>query len=369
MVKLDAEEDEPVQEPSWPHLLSAYDFFIRFILSGDVDTRVLKQFIDMPFVLKVIELFNSEDQREREYLKSILHRIYAKFMALRGEIRKAINNVFLTLVYEETHHNGIAELLEIIGSIIKGFAEPIKQEHKNFLVTVLLPMHKIPDVQMFHPQLQYCVTQFVEKDAKLAPIVLRGLMKYWPVSNSVKETLFLNELEELLELTQPPQFAEVLDPLCRFVSKRILSEHFQIAERTLYLWHNETIGPYFSANRAAALPLLYPALQRASSSHWNPTVAELTASVLKIFQDTDPALTARVAEEANVRAEAEAKLKVSRQDAWAVFTAHATEAKTELETTKDAPPPEQASTDEVETTDGNTESEVPVVADVQDEEN
>ena len=46
------------------------------------------------------------------------------------------------------------------------------------------------------------VAQFVEKDPKLAEPVLRALLKYWPVTNSQKEVLFLGELEEILEMTQ-----------------------------------------------------------------------------------------------------------------------------------------------------------------------
>ena len=44
--------------------------------------------------------------------------------------------------------------------------------------------------------------QFVEKDPKLAEPVLNSLLKYWPVTNSQKEVLFLGELEEILEMTQ-----------------------------------------------------------------------------------------------------------------------------------------------------------------------
>jgi hypothetical protein len=32
--------------------------------------------VDQHFVLKLLELFDSEDPRERDYLKTILHRIY-----------------------------------------------------------------------------------------------------------------------------------------------------------------------------------------------------------------------------------------------------------------------------------------------------
>ena len=33
--------------------------------------------------MQFLDLFSSEDPRERDYLKTILHRIYGKIMALR----------------------------------------------------------------------------------------------------------------------------------------------------------------------------------------------------------------------------------------------------------------------------------------------
>ncbi len=57
------DEDDPVFEPSWPHLQIVYEFFLRFIVSSDVDIKVLKKYINGSFVLKVLELFDSEDHR------------------------------------------------------------------------------------------------------------------------------------------------------------------------------------------------------------------------------------------------------------------------------------------------------------------
>jgi serine/threonine-protein phosphatase 2A regulatory subunit B' len=39
-----------------------------------------------------LQLFDSEEPREREYLKNILHRLYAKLVPRRKMIRKAIND-------------------------------------------------------------------------------------------------------------------------------------------------------------------------------------------------------------------------------------------------------------------------------------
>lgn len=285
-----AEDDDPVFEPSWPHLQICYEFFLRFIVSGDVDVRTLKKHITGQFVLRLLELFDSEDHRERDYLKTILHRIYAKFMSLRAFIRKAINNVFFIFIYETERHNGIAELLEILGSIINGFALPLKEEHKSFLKNVLTPMHKAKPLSLFHQQLSYCVTQFVDKDPTLAVPVLKGLIKYWPSVNSAKEVLFLNEVEELLELTQAEEFQILLVPLFQQLARSIGSPHFQVAERALFLWHNEYISGLINEHRKEVLPVLYPVLHVNSQSHWNPTVNNLTLNVLKIFMESDSAL-------------------------------------------------------------------------------
>jgi len=224
----DPEDDEPSMDPSWPHLQIVYEFLLRFIAAPEIDAKIAKRYIDHSFVLRLLDLFDSEDQREREYLKTILHRIYGKFMVHRPFIRKAINNIFYIFIYETEKHNGIAEMLEILGSIINGFALPLKEEHKIFLMRALVPLHKPKCLSMYHQQLSYCVTQFVEKDFKLADIVIRGLLKYWPVTNSSKEVMFLSELEEILESTQAAEFQKCMVPLFRQIGRCLNSSHFQV---------------------------------------------------------------------------------------------------------------------------------------------
>lgn len=221
-------EVEPFLDPAWPHLQLVYEFLLRYVVSNETDTKVARRFVDQRFILKLLELFDCEDPRERDYLKAIVHRIYGKFMVYRHFIRRAINNIFYTFVFETDQHNGIAELLEILGSIINGFALPLKEEHKQFLKRALLPLHKPKNMMHYQQQLAYCVSQFVEKDAMLAEPILRALLRYWPVTNSSKEVYFVNELEEILELTQVSEFVNVLDILFKQIAKSIQSAHFQV---------------------------------------------------------------------------------------------------------------------------------------------
>ncbi|KAL3569564.1 hypothetical protein D5086_029454 [Populus alba] len=254
------------------------------------DTKVAKRYIDHSFVLKLLDLFDSEDPREREYLKTILHRIYGKFMVHRPFIRKAINNIFYRLVFETERHSGIGELLEILGSVINGFALPMKEEHKLFLVRALIPLHKPKLISVYHQQLSYCITQFVEKDYKLADTVIRGLLKYWPVNNCQKEVLFLGELEEVLEATQSAEFQRSMVPLFRQVARCLTSSHFQVAERALFLWNNEHIVSLIAQNRSVVLPIIFEALEKNIHGHWNQAVHGLTVNVRKMFLEMDTEL-------------------------------------------------------------------------------
>ncbi|KAL1564264.1 serine/threonine protein phosphatase 2A 57 kDa regulatory subunit B' theta isoform-like [Salvia divinorum] len=175
----DLEEDEPLMDPAWPHLQIVYEFLLRFVASPETDAKLAKRYVNHSFVLRLLDLFDSEDPRERDYLKTVLHRIYGKFMVHRPFIRKAINNIFYRFIFETEKHNGIAELLEILGSIINGFALPLKEEHKLFLVRALVPLHKPKCVSTYHQQLSYCITQFVEKDCKLGYKRLTQILAYY----------------------------------------------------------------------------------------------------------------------------------------------------------------------------------------------
>ncbi|XP_050749120.1 serine/threonine-protein phosphatase 2A 56 kDa regulatory subunit delta isoform isoform X4 [Gymnogyps californianus] len=231
--EFDPEEDEPTLEAAWPHLQLVYEFFLRFLESPDFQPNIAKKYIDQKFVLSLLDLFDSEDPRERDFLKTILHRIYGKFLGLRAYVRRQINNIFYRFIYETEHHNGIAELLEILGSIINGFALPLKEEHKMFLIRVLLPLHKVKSLSVYHPQLAYCVVQFLEKDSSL---------------------------------TEP------------------------VAERALYYWNNEYIMSLISDNAAKILPIMFPALYKNSKSHWNKTIHGLIYNALKLFMEMNQKL-------------------------------------------------------------------------------
>ncbi|XP_034486189.1 serine/threonine-protein phosphatase 2A 56 kDa regulatory subunit gamma isoform isoform X1 [Drosophila innubila] len=314
--EFDPEEDEPTLESSWPHLQLVYELILRFLESPDFQPNIAKRFIDHHFVLQLLDLFDSEDPRERDFLKTVLHRIYGKFLGLRAFIRKQINNVFYRFIYETEHHNGIAELLEILGSIINGFALPLKEEHKQFLLKVLLPLHKAKSLSVYHPQLTYCVVQFLEKDPSLSEAVIKSLLKFWPKTHSPKEVMFLNELEELLDVIEPAEFQKVMIPLFRQISKCVSSPHFQVAERALYYWNNEYIMSLITDNSQVILPIMFPALNRNSKTHWNKTIHGLIYNALKLFMEMNQRLFDECSKNYKQEKQMEREKLSQREELW-----------------------------------------------------
>lgn len=312
----DPEEDEPPLEPAWPHLQPVYNLLIRFIDSPQFDVTRAKLHINEHFVLKLLGLFESEDPRERDYLKTMLHRIYGKFLGLRSYIRRQINNVFFSFIYESEYHNGISDLLEILGSIINGFVIPLKEEHKTLLLKVLMPLHKARTLNAYHAQLAYCIVQFIEKEPSLAEPVVKSLLKYWPKVHSIKEVMFLSEIEEILDITEPLAFKKVMEELFRQIARCIKSNQFQVAERALYFWNNDYILSLINDNVGVILPIVFPALHIDPSAHWNKTIHGLIYNALKLSTEMDQKLFHDLVLQHNIQKKRQAIIQDDKDRKW-----------------------------------------------------
>jgi len=215
----------------------------------------------------------------------------------------------LTFIYETQTHNGIAELLEILGSIINGFALPLREEHKEFLYQALLPLHKPRSLSMYHPHLSYCVNQFIEKDPSLIEDISKKLLSFWPCTDSIKEQLFIVELEEILNIIDPPEFQNVVSLLFTKLGKCMGSNHFQIAEKSLHIWNNDYILRLVSENLEPVLDIIFPYLYNSAKNHWNASIRNMATNTLQIFLNINETIFHHVLNRYNENIEKEKKKK------------------------------------------------------------
>lgn len=289
---MDLEDLSPTIKPCWSHLQLVYEFLLRFVLSDDVRCKTAKSAIDIKFCTQLIELFASDDPHERDYLKTVVHRIYGKFTMHRGPIRRAISHSILDFVFEKTVHHGIAELLEILGSIINGFALPLKAEHVTFLKKSLLPLHRPDDIVHYYPHFLYCLSQYIEKEPSTAAYILEDFLKNWSTTSLCKQVLLLNEFEDILELAMMDIILPLLPDVLRIFRSCIECDHYQVCERALLLWNNEKLvstGILSASFAEAVLPEVFEGLVK-QTEHWSPSVSSLATTVLQHYETNNPTL-------------------------------------------------------------------------------
>ena len=176
----DDDNENQYDNPEWSHLSLVYDLLIYLVTVNQIDNNTRKHYITVPFVNFLITLFNSQDSRERNSLKTATHRIYSKLTNRRATIRKAINNTFYEYLYETHCHFGISELLEILASIINGFTLPIRPEHLQSLMKSLIPLHKSNQYEQYAIQLSFCMCLYIQKDPTLSDCV-----DYWTIEYKI----------------------------------------------------------------------------------------------------------------------------------------------------------------------------------------
>merc|ERR1712013_211734 len=257
-------------DPGWPHLGLVYKVALKVLERPDFDPDVLRNVINKQFLANLFQLFTSQDARERDYLKTILHRIYGTFLSLRTFIRSTMSSVFLTVIHDQVEREGISELLEVLGAIIKGLAVPLKIEHLQWLHRILLPLYSAPGYLTYSAQLSYCTTQLITKDSSLAVPVVRGLIKTWPRAESAREQVMIVQTEYFHRVGQ-----------C------VASQHFLVAERALQVWGNNIFREIIRTNIAVAMPILLPYIFSCRHSHWNVKVVELSEKVLEVMDQID----------------------------------------------------------------------------------
>ena len=99
--------------------------------------------------------------------------------------------------------------------------------------------------------------------------------------------MFLNELEEILDVIEHAEFVRIIPPLFNQLARCVSSPHFQVAERALYYWNNEYFVSLVQDHTMLILPIMFPPLYRNSKSHWNKTIHGLIYNALKLFMEMD----------------------------------------------------------------------------------
>lgn len=80
---------------------------------------------------------------------------------------------------------------------------------------------------------------FLSKDPSLAIKLVKGLLRYWPFGNSTKETMFLSQLSEVLEVCDIQKLEPIVKNLFNRLIQCIAGSHLQVADRAMCFFEND----------------------------------------------------------------------------------------------------------------------------------
>ncbi|KAK2951606.1 putative Serine/threonine protein phosphatase 2A 57 kDa regulatory subunit B' kappa [Blattamonas nauphoetae] len=312
----DTDRDFLFLDPSWEHLQYVYDLLYRFINSPNVVPKTATPYFPSTFLISLMDLFDSPDPREREALKTIIHRFYARYLTRRNIIRSTMGSHFQRLAFHHIQFNGTQDLLDLLVSIVHGFTVPLKEEHVQFFRTCVLPLNTVEQIDSFIAPLSHCLCVYLQKDPALIKTVVSFLIRVWPLSNPHKQVLMVTVLEEIIEAVPTIRLTPFAAPLFQLLASCITSTNCLVVDRALSLLSNDTILGLISSTRQLSFPILYASLSKNTNKHWDGNIMSLSFSALSVLVQIDQRLAAKCQSYERKKNEKLAEIRAARDYHW-----------------------------------------------------
>ena len=118
--------------------------------------------------------------------------------------------------------------------------------------------------------------------------LLEGLLKYWPFANCIKETLFLTELQEVLEVCEVEKVDYLIPRLFKRIVKCIGGIHLQVADRAMCFFENDYFLNILKTYKDKTFPMLVPIIVDLAENHWHKILQESLIALKTILKEIDP---------------------------------------------------------------------------------
>lgn len=106
-------------------------------------------------------------------------------------------------------------------------------------------------------------------------------MKYWPFANYLKETLFLTELQEILEVCDVAKIESQVPKLFKRIVSCISGSHLQIADRAMCFFENDFFINILKQYKEITFPMIVPTIVHLAEHHWHGYFLYFTLEYLK----------------------------------------------------------------------------------------
>ena len=280
---------EEKREQYWLDIKCIYDLFLKLIENEKCDDIILKQYIKYDFINKFIQLFNSKIEDEKNILKLILHRLYAKVMCRRLLIRNVIANYLTLSNIKLNQYNGVKELLEVMSSIVSGFKVPLREKNIIFFKNIIIPLYKPESCDLYFNYLVSCSMLFLTKDETLSIPLLEGILDYFNYKNFNVKKSFLEVIKEIFNNfnIDIEKIDSIRDKLFNTIIKCFSEYNNELINTALSFFSNKYFISIIKKNINISFKIIVPQVNYFAQNHWNETIKNHFNYVNQILRNID----------------------------------------------------------------------------------
>ena len=344
-IKTSPRKDPEPPSTDWLYLKLVYEICYIALQSKHIDEdKFIKGYITQDFIAEYLELFESSIEEERLVLKSLVHKLYSRFLSARTIVRNGIysylDEIIANYQWDYAGYNdnddhkklsktvfindndfnsivGITDILDFLSCIISGYTVPLKEEHINMLKTTLFQLHKHPQLRIFYPKLLVCIKYYLLKSNDLILPVLENLINLWPRTDVSKQLLFINEVREVISLIKfDVDNSKLIEKLAFIINISLGSTNAKIIDETLNMFSDNAfiniISRYSHEIYSVILPNLVVNLRRLTDKQ-NSTY---TLKLYKELHDFDQLLFETVMKNHKIFIDEQIKKKIKQEHFW-----------------------------------------------------
>ena len=271
----------------WMDINLIYELFIKLIENEKCDIQILKQYIKNDFIIKFIQLFSSKIEEEKNILKLILHKLYSKIICRRKFIRNIIGNYLILSNIKLNEYNGVKELLDVMSSIVSGFAIPLRNEHIIFFKNIITPLYKSESCNLYFNNLVNCSILFLEKDRTLSIPLLERILDYFNFQDYNMKISFLDEIKEIFNYCDIDKMKPIIQKLFNTILKCFSEYNNELIHTALFFFSNQKFIFIIKKYINISFNIIVPKVHYFAQNHWDETIKNHFNNVCQILRNID----------------------------------------------------------------------------------
>lgn len=307
-------DEVTIEDNAWPHLRLVYLLFIKFLSCG-VEQRILQYQLTPKFISNLFSILDFPDERERVQVRSVIVTIYNKVPPQRTLLMNITLDLLMN-VPENLELNAASHLLELLYQFTSNTPPPLSQQLIQAFDRILLPLHLPTHCQRYFQSLVKCILLMIRKDARLTNNVLHFLIEHWPLTLDHKTELFLDEISQVLEDSNPQDLTANSKSLFNCVSIAVESPCMTLSEKALKFLQNNSIQNLIVEDPDPLLAIIFPPIFRVTCGHWQKNVQVSALNVMNTLMELTPDGFKRAAEQFKTNSILSKTRKIQKYNMW-----------------------------------------------------